>query len=225
VLNRRIERVKRRAGALDAKLRLLGTRTDLRLEREDGQTAALRKRVEKLEANKAPNQTRTLLLGLISGFVIAVLGHLVKWAIDAGRERSDRRRRERALLAACGAELTHAHATAERNRETVERDLAQLRANREVLKPVTRLDLLTVARMIETPPRNLTRDGDLLQAITVLRVNAEYANDLAKTREVYKGLASSDVPGLIVVDELLESQFKQLVADIAVVTPKLSALA
>jgi hypothetical protein len=219
-VQRRADRLERHVTRVDGHV----TQVEGRLARLERETATIRDRVARVEA-KVPNQTRTFVVGLISGFAVAVLGHFVKWLIDATRERGDRRRRERALVAACAAELAHAHETVERNRETIERDLEELKNDNEAITPVTRLDLSNIARMIEAPPRRLTKDGELLKAITVLRVDAEYANDLGTTRDAYKSLTDTDVEALRIVGELLQAQLTKVIGHIDEVSPKVTPLA
>jgi len=187
------------------------------LEREK---AELRDRVAKAEG-KIPNQTRTFLLGLLSGIAAVLL----KWGIDARRERADRRRREAALVAACGAELDLAKQSAERNSDNVQRELEALREQRgESVSPLLRMQLPTLARLIEDPPRGLATDGALLTNVTMLLVEAQYANDLSRTRDAYKSMPVTDVVGLRVVGELLERHLKTVAGRIAAVAPGVAGL-
>lgn len=211
------------AGQPAAELREDVARVEGRVGRLERETARLQGQLAKLEG-KLPNQARTFVLGLASGVAVVLLGSVLKWGIDARVARADMRRRERALVAACQAELDQARKSAQVNVQTVGRDLEAVKRRGESVAPLLHVRLPAVARLLETPPRRLTRDEALHTDVMNLVMGAEYANDLSRTRDAYKVLPKPDVVGLSAVLELLDRQLRTVVAAVDAVAPGVAAL-
>ena len=215
-----------------AELREVLNRLDGRTRALERQSADLQGRLAKAEG-KLPNQTKTFAYGLVSGIVAVLFGVGSKSAIDARTARADRRRRESALIAACGAELHHVKESAQANARTVQRELAALGERgdsvtlderSELVAPLLRMQLPVLARLLEEPPRGMTADGMLLTNTTTLLVRADYANDLSRTRDAYKLMPDTDVEGLRDVALLLERHLPAVVATVEAVTRGVAAL-
>ena len=220
------------AGASNAVAAATPSTTELReaLNRLDGRTRALERQSTDLQGRlakaegKLPNQTKTFAYGLVSGIVAVLFGVVSKSAIDARTARADRRRRESASVAACQAELLHVRASALANAREVQRELAALKDDGQLVAPLVRMQLPALTRLLEEPPRGVTADGALFINATTLLLRAEYANDLSRTRDAYKLMPVAYVEGLRDVCALLADLFPAVVETVEAVRRGITAL-
>ncbi len=126
------------------------------------------------------------LIPFASGVIATAVGSVLVMLWDIRKARSDRRQRERLLLAALREELRTNMGIVRANHDLLRRENALARTNRSVLKPVSLLKdgMFDTLRM--NMPQRLAADPPLLARLRDTERFTDQVNETIRSRETFR---------------------------------------